>query len=279
MAENPRAFVCGHPIAHSLSPEIHGYWLRQHGLAGTYEAVDVTPENFTSFLRGFHESGLSGGNITIPHKVMAFLTCDELDTAARQIGAVNTVWFENGKLLGSNTDAYGFLAHLGEQVPDWKSSAPAIVLGAGGAARAIVFALKQLGVPKIHIVNRTGSRAIDLAAEFGEPAEGHGWAEIQELFENCGLLVNTTSLGMKGQPPLDVPVGRLPKDAVVYDIVYMPLETKLLEASSDHGLRTVDGLGMLLHQAVPGFQKWFGKRPEVDDDIRDHVLGILKGRS
>ncbi|MFC5586707.1 shikimate dehydrogenase [Nitratireductor kimnyeongensis] len=267
-----RAFVCGHPIAHSRSPLIHGFWLAEHGINGSYEKLDIAPLDFSGFLKELPASGYAGGNVTLPHKEAAFAAVHRRDEAAEMIGAVNTLWFESGKLIGGNTDAYGFAAHLSASAPSWGDGETAVVLGAGGAARAIVHAIQKAGYKKICIVNRTLARAQELATRFGKGVEAHDWAEISTLLGNADLVVNTSALGMTGQPPLDISLDPVPEGAIVSDIVYAPLETKLLAAAAKRGLQAVDGLGMLLHQAVPGFERWFGVRPVVSGALRDHVL-------
>ena len=274
MAER-RAFVVGHPIAHSRSPLIHGHWLAQHGLEGTYGRIDVAPDAFESFLKSMASQGLVGGNITIPHKEAAFRLVERRDAAAEAIGAVNTVWLEDSRLVGSNTDAYGFAANLDQNAPAWRDAETALVLGAGGASRAIIHALSQAGIELILIANRTASRADDLASTFGVAAIA--WNDIAAHLPATGLLVNTTSLGMTGKGDLDLPLDRMPSDAIVTDIVYVPLETPLLAKARQHGLATVDGLGMLLHQAVPGFERWFGVRPVVDAALRDLIVADIEG--
>lgn len=274
-----KAFVVGHPIAHSRSPMIHGYWLEKYGIAGSYERIDVAPADFEAFLRGLPGSGFAGGNVTIPHKEAAFRLADSVDAAAELIGAANTLWLEDGKLRAANTDAAGFGADLDLRAPGWRDAPAALVLGAGGAARAILFALKQAGIGDIRLVNRTVARARELADRFGPGISAHGMDEADELTADAGLVVNTSSLGMHGEggPPLDV--GRLPPASIVADIVYTPLRTPLLAAAAARGLRTVDGLGMLLHQAVPGFERWFGRRPQVTDELRALVVADLEARA
>ncbi|PWJ80167.1 shikimate dehydrogenase [Pseudaminobacter salicylatoxidans] len=274
MAER-KAFVCGHPIAHSRSPKIHGFWLRQYGIDGSYDAIDVEPEVFDDFLARLAANGLVGGNVTIPHKEAAFRLVQRRAAAAEAIGAVNTLWFENGHLWGDNTDAYGFAANLDEYAPDWDKAEIALVLGAGGAARAVVHALKMRGFRHIRIVNRTAERALALADAFGEGVSGHPLAASGEFLPDTGLLVNTTSLGMHGSGELPVDPSALPAHAIVTDIVYVPLETPLLAVARARGLKTVDGLGMLLHQAVPGFERWFGVRPEVTRKLRELIVADL----
>jgi len=280
MAESgKRAFVVGHPIAHSRSPKIHGYWLKRYGIAGSYEAVDVAPTDFPAFLSDFGPRGFIGGNVTIPHKEAAWALAELRDEAAEAIGAVNTLWFEDGRLTGGNTDAYGFAANLDEYAPGWAESGPAMVLGAGGAARAVIHACLQRGVRDIRIVNRTLARAQDLADRFGAGVSAHPLAAAAEFLPETGLLINTTSLGMHGNAEIPVDPSVMPDRAIVTDIVYVPLETPLLAAARARGLKTVDGLGMLLHQAVPGFERWFGVRPQVTPELRALVVADLGGRA
>jgi shikimate dehydrogenase len=248
MAERlKKAFVTGHPVIHSRSPKIHGFWLRRYGIDGSYEAIDVAPENFSEFLTGLGEGGFCGGNVTIPHKEAAFALAQRRDDAAEEIGAVNTLWFENGILHGGNTDAHGFAANLDEYAPGWTQNGPAVVLGAGGASRAVIHALKKRGVNDIRVVNRTLARAQELRDRFGEGVSAHSLAATGELLGDAGLLVNTTALGMHGNEGLAADPTRLPEHAIVTDIVYVPLETPLLAAARQRGLKAVDGLGMLLH--------------------------------
>ncbi|MCT7376242.1 shikimate dehydrogenase [Chelativorans salis] len=280
MAEDTaRAFVCGHPVAHSRSPLIHGYWLQEHGIAGIYERQDVAPEAFETFLRNLADGPYVGGNVTIPHKQTAHRLVDRRDEAAEIIGAVNTLWFENGRLCGGNTDAYGFAANLDATAPGWAEGGVATVLGAGGAGRAVVHALRERSMRDIRIVNRTVARAEELAHRFAGPTSAHGWEALPDLLADTTLLVNTTSLGMAGAAPLALDLAPLPAPAVVTDIVYVPLETPLLAAASQRGLRTADGLGMLLHQAVPGFERWFGVRPQVTPALRDIVVADLEAKA
>lgn len=282
MAEATRAFVCGHPIAHSRSPKIHGYWLRQYGIAGSYEAIDVAPADAPGFFAMLRQRGFSGGNVTIPHKEAAFAAVSRRDAAAEAIGAVNTLWFEDGRLVGGNTDAVGFAANLDERAPGWTKAGAAVVLGAGGAARAVIQALKERGFGDIRVTNRTLARAAELADRFGEGVSAHPVAATAELLADAGLLVNTTALGMAGKAGADaLPAdpAALPRHAIVTDIVYVPLETPLLAAARERGLKTVDGLGMLLHQAVPGFERWFGKRPEVTGELRDMIIADMAAKA
>ncbi|WP_378946412.1 shikimate dehydrogenase [Mesorhizobium sp. ANAO-SY3R2] len=273
-----KAFVCGHPIGHSRSPMIHGYWLEQYGIDGSYTAIDVAPADFPAFLKGLAAAGFRGGNVTIPHKEAAFAGVQRRDEAAEQIGAVNTLWFEDGVLCGGNTDAYGFAANLDHLAPGWARGDIAVVLGAGGASRATIHALKQRGFNDIRIVNRTVSRAQELADQFGKGVSAHPQAATGELLGDAALLVNTTALGMHGNEGLPADPAALPDHAIVTDIVYVPLETPLLAAARARGLKTVDGLGMLLHQAVPGFERWFGRRPEVTAGLRNLVVADLDAK-
>lgn len=273
-----KAFVIGHPIAHSRSPRIHGHWLKSLALAGSYEAIDVAPADLPDFVANLRQNGFRGGNVTIPHKEAVFALVDRLDPDAERIGAVNTLWFEGDSLVGGNTDAHGFAANLDEFASGWAENGPAVVLGAGGAARAIVHALKERGVRDIRIVNRTLSRAQELRDRFGVGITAHEPAAVAGLLPDAGLLVNTTALGMHGNEGLPADPASLPDRAIVTDIVYVPLETPLLAAARVRGLTCVDGLGMLLHQAVPGFERWFGQRPEVTAELRNLILADLAGR-
>ncbi|TPI75433.1 shikimate dehydrogenase [Mesorhizobium sp. B2-8-9] len=277
MAEK-KAFVTGHPIAHSRSPKIHGYWLAKYGIDGSYEAIDVAPADFAAFLKSLGENGYRGGNVTIPHKEAAFAGVARRDHAADEIGAVNTLWFEDGILCGGNTDGYGFAANLDEHAPGWAANGPAVVLGAGGASRAVIHALKERGVKDIRIVNRTLARAEELSRHFGAGVSAHGAGALSDLLADAGLLINTTSLGMHGDATLSADPAGLPDHAIVTDIVYVPLETPLLAAARTRGLKTVDGLGMLLHQAVPGFERWFGRKPEVTPELRRMIVADIEGR-
>ena len=274
-----RAGVVGHPVKHSRSPIIHGYWLEQFGINGRYDRYDVKPEDFSHFVKTLSEQGLQGVNVTIPHKEAAFLALDEATDRARRLKAANTLWFENGKLWGDNTDSIGFLANLDQSHPGWDINAKsALILGAGGAARAIIAGLQERNIEKITIVNRTRERAEELALISGGQVAIAEWSKLSFQLESADLVVNTTSLGMTGQPDLDLSLDPLGKNALVTDIVYVPLETNLLKQARLRGNPVVDGLGMLLHQAVPGFEHWFGKRPVVTDALRhlveDHITGI-----
>ncbi|KZM51204.1 shikimate dehydrogenase [Labrenzia sp. OB1] len=274
-----KAVVTGHPVAHSRSPLIHGYWLKKFGVDGEYGCLDVAPEDADRFFRDFSESGLTGANVTVPHKEIAAAACGWLDEAAKVMGAVNTIWLDDdGRLCGANTDWTGFLGNLDQRASGWDDDAgTAIVLGAGGAARAIVFALLSRKFKAVHIVNRTPGKASRIAEEFGPRTFAHSWDNLGTLLEEADLLVNTTSLGMTSKPSLEIDLSSLPESALVTDAVYVPLQTGLLKQADQRGNRTVDGLGMLLHQAVPGFERWFGVRPEVDDDLRALIVRDLGG--
>ncbi len=262
------AGVLGNPVAHSRSPRLHGFWLRQYGIDGAYVPLPVLPENFARAVRGLADCGFRGANVTIPHKLAAFEVCDSLDDAARRAGAVNTLVFAEGRILGSNTDGFGFLESIREQAPGWAATdGPAVLLGAGGAARAVAAALLDAGCPRLILVNRTAARADALARDLGGPVEV---ADVAPL-NGAALLVNTTSLGMAGYGALSLDLAPLPGHAIVADIVYVPLETALLAQARARGLRGVDGLGMLLHQARPGFTAWFGVEPQVDAALRAFV--------
>ncbi|WP_262031209.1 shikimate dehydrogenase [Microvirga sp. Mcv34] len=278
-----KAFVVGHPIKHSRSPLIHGYWLKQYGLDGSYERTDVAPVDFGEFLKSFRSLGFAGGNVTIPHKEAAFLGVERRTAQAERVGAVNTLWIEDGVLWGDNTDVPGFMAHLDASLgTGWERDVDtALVLGAGGAARAVVAGLQDRPLKRIVVANRTLSKAEDLVRDLGSDGsvrlEARAWETIPQVLPQARLIVNTTSLGMAGQPPLDLDLARAPHDAIVADIVYVPLQTPFLAAAAARGLRTVDGLGMLLHQAVPGFRRWFGVTPEVTPALRALILADIEG--
>ncbi len=277
-----KAFVVGHPIKHSRSPLIHGYWLKRYGLDGSYERIDVAPVEFGDFLKGFRSRGFAGGNVTIPHKEMAFLSVERRTAQAERVGAVNTLWIEDGMLWGDNTDVTGFMAHLDASLgTGWEQDVDTIlVLGAGGAARAVVAGLQDRPCRRIFVANRTLSKAEDLVRDLrrhGSVAlEISAWEALPRVIPHARLIVNTTSLGMAGQPLLALDLSQAPREAVVADIVYVPLETPLLAAAAARNLRTVDGLGMLLHQAVPGFRRWFGVTPEVTPELRALVLADIE---
>ncbi|HEV7323657.1 MAG TPA: shikimate dehydrogenase [Bosea sp. (in: a-proteobacteria)] len=264
-----RCFIIGHPVAHSRSPLIHGHWLAEHGLAGSYERVDVPPAEVPAFIARLRAGEFAGGNVTVPNKEVVLPLLDGVSAAARTMGAANTLWVEDGRLHGDNTDAYGFLAHLDASVPGWAGrTRTALILGAGGAARAVIHGLAERGVGRILLVNRSSERAVELAGAFPKVVEARAWQEITALVGDSGLIVNTTSLGMHGQPPLEIDLSALRPGTIVDDIVYVPLETPLLAEARRRGGIPVDGLGMLLHQAVPGFERWFGVRPLVTAELR-----------
>lgn len=272
-----RAFVAGYPIKHSRSPLIHSHWLSVYGLEGSYEKIAVTPEDFPDFISRLKEADAPyrGGNVTIPHKEAACRLADEIDPLAEELGAANTLWREDGRLHATNTDGMGFVANLDSQRPGWDQVETAVVLGAGGASRAILQALRDRGISRIHIVNRTVDRARELVDRFGKPLEAHGMDALSSLLDGAGLFINTTSLGMDGAEAPQLPFDRMKSNALVTDIVYVPLKTPFLRQAEQVGLATVDGLGMLLHQAVPGFEKWFGQRPEVTEELRGLVLADI----
>ena len=267
------AGVIGWPIGHSRSPRLHGFWLDSYGIDGAYLPLAVTPDKLERAVRGLQASGFRGLNVTIPHKEAVMALCDRVDETARRIGAVNTLVFDGDEIHGSNSDAFGFLENLkaGAGGRDF-TAAPGLLLGAGGAARAVAVALLDAGLPALRIANRSPQRAENLAAELGGRVTPVPWAERAEALAGVGLLVNSTSLGMSGQPPLDLALDRLPAGAVVSDLVYTPLETALLAAARTRGCVAIDGLGMLLHQARPGFEAWFGKAPAVTPALRDVML-------
>ncbi len=268
------AGVVGWPIAHSRSPRLHGFWLERYGIDGAYLPFAVRPEALAPALRALPLLGLRGLNVTLPHKERALEIVDRASEEARRMGAVNTIVVgEDGALEGSNTDGYGFLQHLAASAPGYRAGAgPAVLLGAGGAARAIAVALLDAGVPELRLANRTRRRAAALAEALGPRAVPVDWSQAGRALDGAALLVNATTLGMAGQPPLDLALDRLPAEAVVYDIVYVPLETPLLAAARRRGNPAIDGLGMLLHQARPGFAAWFGVDPEVSAELRDFML-------
>jgi shikimate dehydrogenase len=268
------ACLIGWPAAHSRSPLIHHYWLRMLGIEGGYNIEAVPPEGLAEFVLNLSTHGFVGANVTIPHKERA-LALSAPDDRARAVGAANTLWYDGDQLRSTNTDVEGFINNLDASAPGWDRATEALVLGAGGAARAVVFGLVERGIARVHLVNRTMERARALAQQFGPSVEPATWDVIGELLPRAGLLVNTTSLGMHGQPPLDIDVGLLPQSAVVADLVYVPLQTRLLGAAQARGLKTADGLGMLLHQAVRGFELWFGQRPRVTPELRALVEADL----
>jgi shikimate dehydrogenase len=279
MTAVPRACIMGHPVAQSRSPMLHGYWLNKLNIEGAYERADVPPENFPAFFRDLPGHGFVGGNITKPHKEAAFRLVDRREGAAETIGAVNTVWFENGTLVGGNTDYLGYLAHADDRAPGWDAAGGlAVVLGAGGAARAVVYGLRARGLD-IALINRTRPRAEELAKHFAPHVRVYDFAELPRLMREAVLLTNTSALGALGQPPLEIDLAPLKDTAVVYDINYVPLETDLIKAAAARGLRTVDGLGMLLHQAVPAFAKWFGVVPNVTAELRALLEADIRAKT
>lgn len=275
--ESALAGIMGWPVGHSKSPRLHGYWLEHYGIDGTYIPLAVRPEDFEPALRALAALGFRGVNVTLPHKEAALAACDEVDPKAQRIGAVNTIQFQQGRIVGSNSDGFGFIENLRDSAPGWQAEdGVAVVLGAGGSARAVLSALIDEGVPEIILLNRTSARAEALAEAIGGPIKTANWQERSEQLRDASLLVNTTSLGMVGQSPLDIDLAHLPGNAVVTDLVYQPLQTGLLAAAKQRGNQVVDGLGMLLHQARPGFASWFGVEPEVTEAMRSFVLDTAR---
>jgi shikimate dehydrogenase len=277
VTSNPKAFVVGWPIKHSRSPLIHRHWLDRNGLTGSYERVAVAPEDFARFITGLGEQGFAGGNVTVPHKEAAFRLAEIRTDCAQRLQAANTLWFEDGRLHADNTDVAGFIASLDAALgARWSEGAlTALVLGAGGAARAVIAGLLDRGL-EVMLTNRSPERAEELRLFDPCRVTTLAWAEIPHALRRTDLLVNTTSLGMAGQPPLEIDLTPLPPSAIVTDIVYVPLETELLAAARRRSLRAVDGLGMLLHQAVPGFARWFGVTPEVTPELRALVAADIE---
>jgi len=270
----PLAGVIGNPIAHSKSPVLHGHWLKTYDIAGHYVPLEVEADALGDVLKAMPKMGFVGCNVTIPHKERVMQFVDQITDRATLIGAVNTLIFLNdGSILGDNTDGYGFIENLCQGAPDWDASVgPAVVLGAGGAARAVVASLLDAGAPEILLTNRTRVRADKLREDFGARVKVVEWVQAGNILEEAATLVNTTSLGMTGKSELRVPMDGLRKETVVTDLVYTPLTTSFLRTANEVGCVTVDGFGMLLHQAVPGFERWFGRRPVVDDETRRVVL-------
>ena len=270
----PLAAVIGHPIAHSKSPNVHGYWLRKYGLKGHYIPMDIAPDKLADLLPRLADLGFVGANVTIPHKEKVMEIADLITDRATLIGAANTLIFrKDGRIHADNTDGYGFIENIRQAIPDWNpKSGPAVVFGAGGASRAVLASLLDVGVPKIMLTNRTRVRAEKLKEDFGNRIQVIEWVQAGNVLEDADLVVNTTSLGMTGKPEMRVPLDGLKPGAIVNDLVYTPLQTRLLATAEQQGCRVVDGLGMLLHQAVPGFERWFGKRPVVDENVRAAVL-------
>jgi shikimate dehydrogenase len=274
----PAACLIGWPAAHSRSPLIHKYWLKAFGIDGDYRIEAVEPAAFADFIANLSARGYKGANVTIPHKEQA-LALSAPDARARAVGAANTLYFNNGALQSTNTDVEGFIGNLDDSAPGWDHADEVLVLGAGGSSRAVIFGLIERGIKRVHLANRTASRSQLLAEQFGAQVQPLAWERVSDTLPHAGLLVNTTSLGMKGQPPLDIDVGALPSDATVADLVYVPLETGLLTAAKARGMKTADGLGMLLHQAVRGFELWFGKRPIVTPELRALVEADLVAKT
>jgi len=293
LSENPKdqspaaqpggAFVIGHPVSHSLSPLIHAFWLKQYSLDGSYTAHDIFPDELAAFFKQLKSGYFTGGNITLPHKERVLDLCDNVSSEAKAIGAVNTIYLRQGKICATNTDAYGFLANLDQNQPGWDNKLDnAIVLGAGGAARAIILALIQRAARNIIILNRTEQKAKDLAVHFSAQTDktsitAAGLEQFERFAPTANLLVNTTSVGLNGTCHNGLELKNLKKTALVTDIVYNPLQTPLLKDAARLGLATVNGLGMLLHQAVPGFELWFGVRPEVTDELRQIIERYMQG--
>ncbi len=272
------ACVIGWPVEHSRSPLLHGYWLKKYGIDGGYTKRAVAPEAVADFLRSLRANGYVGCNVTVPHKAAAYSAADEREDSAKAVSAANTLWLSDGKLVAANTDTYGYMTNLSQQAPGWdRRDAPVSILGAGGAARAIVFGFLDAGVSEIRVFNRTRARAETLAQQFGSCIKVLDWSEREAGSRDSAVLVNTTTIGMNGAGTLDLDLAGFDPECVVSDIVYVPLETELLRKAKSQGLRTVDGLGMLLHQGVPGFEKWFGVRPEVTDELRNLIVGDIEG--
>ena len=274
MTKARAACLIGWPAAHSRSPLIHHYWLRTLGIEGGYNIEAIPPEGFAEFILHLSTHGFVGANVTIPHKERA-LALSKPDARAQAVGAANTLWYEGDELRSTNTDIEGFIDNLDACAPGWDGIEDAMVLGAGGSSRAVVFGLIERGVRNIHLANRTNARANALAQQFGAAVRPVAWESVADLLPRTRLLVNTTSLGMVGQPELKIDTGQLPPQAVVADLVYVPLDTPLLSSARARGLRTADGLGMLLHQAVRGFELWFGRRPSVTAELRALVEADL----
>lgn len=272
-----RACVIGWPIEHSRSPVIHGYWLAHYGIDGSYTKRAVPVDEIEAFLGSLAAEGLAGCNVTIPHKEAAFRRADEQDASAIAVGAANTLWLDDGRLCAANTDTYGYMTYLASKAEDWsRRDAPVSILGAGGAARAIVYGFLQAGVPEIRIFNRSVARAEAVAKDFGPRIKVLPWERRSRESTEATVLVNTTSVGLKSAGSLEMDFTDFHPDCIVSDIVYVPLETPLIREARRHGLRTVDGLGMLLHQAVPGFEKWFGVRPEVTSELYEKIAADIE---
>lgn len=273
-----RACVVGWPIAHSRSPIIHGYWLSRYAIDGAYTKEAVPPAAATEFFKLLAQNGFSGCNVTVPHKEIAFEVAQAREASALAVRAANTLWLDAGRLHAANTDTYGYMTYLEQRAPGWrKRDAPVCVLGAGGAARAITYGFLEAGVEEVRVFNRTRERAEDVARHFGRRVKVFEWGERAARCREAGVLVNTTTIGLKGESSLEMDLAGLSPECVVSDIVYVPLETELLGIARRRGLATVDGLGMLLHQAVPGFERWFGVRPEVTEDLYNLIVADIEG--
>ena len=270
------AGVIGWPVGHSLSPRLHGYWLQSYEIDGAYVPLPIQADDLHTCVRVLPRIGFAGVNVTVPHKEAALKAADAVDAWAKHVGAANTLVFDAGRIEARNTDAFGFIENIRATVERWSAkTGPAVVLGAGGSARAVVAALIEAGAPDVRLVNRTPDRAKAVAAHIGGPIRVVAWEERSEALAGAALLVNTTVLGMSGRPPLDLALDRLPQNAVVNDIVYVPLQTPLLKSAAARGNTVVDGIGMLLHQARPGFAAWFGVEPEVTPELRAYVLAAM----
>ena len=273
-----RACVIGWPISHSRSPLIHNYWLRQYGIEGTYTKEPVKPEDLEAFLHSFNARGLAGCNVTVPYKEAAFTLAAIHEPSAVAVNAANTLWLDNGLLACANTDTYGFMANLDASAPDWrKRSGPILILGAGGAARAVVYGFLEAGMGDIRVFNRSSDRAQDLARHFGSRVTTQSWDVRNEHVSEAAVIVNTTTLGMNGSGSTGIDFTRAQTGSVAVDLVYVPLETEFLKSARANGLIGVDGLGMLLHQAVPGFEKWFGVRPVVTPELYQMIASDIGG--
>ncbi len=281
MTETKQIRVIGHPISHSKSPLIHNYWLKLHGLIAQYDRLDVEAQNLAEFVNSIRAKAIFGANVTLPHKIKILPLCDQISTTAKSLGAVNTLYLRQNKLIGDNTDSYGFLANLDQRAPKWAQQTDhAIILGAGGAARAVIYALIERGFQEITILNRTVSKARDLADYFGKTQQtsvlkGMALRDFASLAGSTDFLVNASTIGLNGSSFEDLNLATLPPHCIVHDIVYTPLQTPLLAHAENRGLQTVDGLGMLLHQAAPGFEKWFGIMPQVSQELRQLVIDAL----
>ncbi len=276
-APQPAACVIGYPAKHSRSPKLHGYWIKKHGLDADYRAEEIAPEHIEAFLLDLAGHGYVGANVTMPHKDIA-LTLSQPDDRARAVGAANTLWLEQDRLRSTNTDIEGFVGSLDAAAPGWQNRTKrAVVLGAGGAGRAVIYGLIERGISTIHVVNRTLSKAEALKAQFGAAIHPAQWTDLPACLDGADLLANATSLGMHDQQPLEIDISGLAETAVVSDIVYVPLKTQLLAAAEAQGLATANGLDMLLHQAVRGFELWFGVRPDVTRELYDLLAADIEG--